>query len=120
MEDAKSATLAMMQRIQDHFPRERKKKTKEEDGSHGWHIVKYHIMSMMTGLNLKFGCAKVTHGSAGEKNHKWFVKRMAMMTQGRLDSFAVQVATNYYECELFKLAYRNVKQLCVITKTSLI
>jgi hypothetical protein len=41
---------------------------------------------------------------------------MAMMTQGRLDSFAVQVATNYYECELFKLAYRNVKQLCVITK----
>ena len=116
MEDAKSATLAMMQRIQDHFPRERKKKTKEEDGSHGWHIVKYHIMSMMTGLNLKFGCAKVTHGSAGEKNHKWFVKRMAMMTQGRLDSFAVQVATNYYECELFKLAYRNVKQLCVITK----
>jgi hypothetical protein len=32
------------------------------------------------------------------------------------ESFAVQDATNYYECELFKMAYMNVKQLSATTK----
>ena len=113
VDNAKLATLDIMERMKNHFPREHKTKTKDEDGSHGWHIVKYHVMSLMCAICLKFGCAKVTHGSAGEKNHKWFVKRMGMMTQCRLDSFAAQVAENYYEHELFKLAYRHVKQHCV-------
>jgi hypothetical protein len=94
MEDAKSAMLAMICKGYKITFQGNTKKIKEKDGSHGWHIVKYHIMSMMSGLNLKFGCAKETHGKVGEKNHMWFVKRMVMMTQCRLDSFAVQVAIN--------------------------
>ena len=61
-------------------------------------------------LQRKFGCAKVFHGSAAENNHKLFVKRMAAQTQMRLDSFASQVADNYYEYELFKLAYKYVQE----------
>ena len=68
---------------------------------------------MMVSNCLKFGSAKVCHGSAGEKNHKWFMKRMDAMTQMRLDLFASQVAKNYYEHELFKLAYRHVEEHCV-------
>ena len=91
-EKALTVTQDLMKRMIDHFPREHKKKTEESEGSHGWHIVKFHVMPMMVSNCLKFGSAKVCHGSAGEKNHKWFVKRMAAQTQMRLDLFASQVA----------------------------
>ena len=68
----------------------------EEAGSHGWHIVKFHVMSMMTSIYLKFECAKFAHGSAGEKNQKWFVKRMGVMAKMRLDLIASQVVMNYF------------------------
>jgi hypothetical protein len=48
-------------------------------------------MSMMASLCLKLDCAKFAHDSAGDKNQKWFVKRMGVMTQMRLDLIASQV-----------------------------
>jgi hypothetical protein len=51
-----------------------KEKKKSGPGSRGWHIVKYHAMTLIASLNLKFGCAKVFDSSANEKNHKKMVK----------------------------------------------
>ena len=113
-EMAYKATLVLMRRIKLHFPRAKRGKSKEEgDGKMGWHIVKYHALLLLLANCRKYGCARVFHGSAAEKNHKWFVKRMAAMTQMRLDTFATQVANNYYEFELFKLAYKYEQHNCM-------
>ena len=111
---AYKATLVLMRRIKRHFPRAKRAKSKEDgDGKMGWHIVKYHALLLLLANCRKFGCAGVFHGSASEKNHKYFVKRMASQTQMRLDSFATQVATNYYEYELFRLAYKYERHNCM-------
>lgn len=111
---AYKATLVLMRRIKRHFPRAKRAKSKEDgEGKKGWHIVKYHALLLLLANCRKFGCAKVFHGSAAEKNHKWFVKRMAALTQMRLDSFASQVANNYYEFELFKMAYKYEQHNCM-------
>ena len=111
---AYKATLVLMRRIKRHFPRAKRAKSKEDgEGKEGWHISKYHaLLYLLTNME-KFGCAKVYHGSAAEKNHKWFVKKMAALTQMRLDSFAEQVAKNYYEFELFKMAYKHEEHNCM-------
>ena len=110
--DALQATYELMAMINKHLPRPRVSGDKKNPGSRGWDIVKFHVLPIMIANCLKFGCARVYHGSAGEKNHKWFVKRMGMLTQCRLESFAWQVAMNYFDYELFKLAYRSVEKHC--------
>ena len=113
-DDAMHATAVLMGRIKRDLPREFRQKSDEKgDGSHGWHISKFHVLFLVLWHCLKFGSAKVTHGSAAEKNHKFFVKRMASMTQLRLDVFAQQVSNNYFEYELINRAYRAVRNHCL-------
>jgi hypothetical protein len=110
--NALKATYELMSMIKEHLPRPHIDGDKKNPGSRGWDIVKFHVLPIMIANCLKFGCARVCHGSAGEKNHKWFVKRMGMLTQCRLESFAWQVGMNYFDYELFKLAYRHVEKHC--------
>ena len=116
-EVALHATHDMMARMLDHFPRPYIKKPKDskeaEAGSHGWHIVKFHVLVYVLMNCLKFGSAKVCHGSAGEKNHKVFVKDMGELTQNRLAVFASQIAMNYSDYELLAFAWRNVQHHCL-------
>ena len=116
-DDGMHGTLLLMKRIKKHFPKEVRKKSQEKgNGSNGWHIVKFHVMFMVMANCLKFGSARVTHGGAAEKNHKFFVKRLAEETQRRLDTFASQIANNYFEHTILKKAYKKVRKHCISTK----
>ena len=116
-DDGLKATVALMKRMKKHFPKEVRKKSDEKgDGSHGWNIVKFHVMYRVMANCLKFGSAKVTNGSTAEQTHKYFLKRLGEETQRRLESFASQIATNYFEHELFKKAYKHVRDYCMPVK----
>ena len=92
VENAEPATWELMLQTHQTFPRHLKGKHRRGDWKlDGWHIVKFHTWSIMTSICLKFGCVKVTHCSAGEKNQKWCVNRMGTnMIQMRLDFLFVR------------------------------
>ncbi len=112
VKNAITATQHLQETIKNTFPREVKEKTVKEPGSMGWHIPKFHCMPRLISNTLKFGCAKVFHGSAGEKNHKVFAKDSGKNTQRRIDSYASQVAWNNFEFAVIDVAYRHISDNC--------
>lgn len=58
------------------LPKTYERKTNFETGRYWQHIKNLHVMLMMSSIYQKFGCAKVAHGSTGEKNLKRFLNRM--------------------------------------------
>ena len=112
IELAEQATWDIQDRIQRHIPRDVREKSKSGPGSRGWHIVKYHAMSFIASLNLKFGCAKVFDSSANEKNHKKMVKHHKRRTQMIASKFAGQVGDSDFERLLVDRVYELCKPWC--------
>jgi hypothetical protein len=113
--DGINATIMMQERIMRDLPRDKREKTELESGSHGWNITKFHCLPHLVSNILKFGCGRVTHGSAGEKNHKRFAKDAGKGTQRRVDSYATQVGQNNYEFDVIDSAYGKIRRRCVPT-----
>jgi hypothetical protein len=113
--DGVDATIMMQERIIRDLPRDKRENTKEEKGSQGWHITKFHCLPYLMSNIMKFGCGRVTHGSAGEKNHKRFAKDAGKGTQRRVDSYASQVGQNNYEFDVIDSAYGKIRRRCVET-----
>jgi hypothetical protein len=109
------ATARLQQRIIRDLPREMREKTRVEKGSQGWSITKFHSLPILAANILKFGCGRVTHGSAGEKNHKRFAKDAGKGTQRRVESYASQVSMNNYEFDVIDYAYQRMMRRCVPT-----
>ena len=115
-DDGMYGTISLMKRMKKHYPKQVREKSKEMgDGSHGWHIVKFHVMQQLMANCLKFGSARTTHGSKAENNHKTYVKQTGQQTQRRSESFATQIAQNYYENEVLKKGFNMVKKHCMPT-----
>jgi hypothetical protein len=58
---------------------------------------KFHVLSLMASLNLKFGRAQCYDISCNEKNHKYFVKGNVQLTQRIASKFSSQLCSNDYD-----------------------
>jgi uncharacterized protein VirK/YbjX len=94
VDDSAYATLRLMKRILEHIPREYKSREGSYEGSHGWHILKFHVKWYIWVYVLKMSCMRASDTGVNEKNHKVFVKRHYNKTQKILSKFTAQVAEN--------------------------
>lgn len=112
LENAEQATWDLQLRIMRDIPREERSGTKTSPGSKGWRIAKFHVLSLMASLNLKFGRAQCYDTSCNEKNHKYFVKGNAQLTQRIASKFSSQLCSNDYDRVAIETAYQHVQQYC--------
>ena len=113
LEYSSAVTQDLMQRIFRDIPRQEKEKTgKNAPGSHGWRIPKMHAFSFFGYLNRKFGRAKCYDSGCNEKNHKFFVKANAKLTQRISSKFATQLANNDYDRVVIERVFNYIRPLC--------
>jgi hypothetical protein len=110
--NAEQATWDLQSRILRDIPRPERAKTQTTLGSKGWKIVKFHVLGFLTGLNLKFGKSQCYNTEANEKNHKYFVKGNAKLTQRISAKFSTQLANNDCDRVIIDTAYEAIKEYC--------
>ena len=91
----------VIERIKDVFPR---------TTGQGWNIPKVHGLTKMQSYMLLFGSGINFFGGPGECNHKKFVKDPANNTQLQISKFNSQLATRWYETNMFELATEAARQ----------
>ncbi len=94
----------MIQLIHKVFPRS------DDAGNNigqGWKIPKMHAVPKFVDYMILFGSAINFFGGIGECNHKTFVKDTGCNTQKRINSYTLQVATQYYESMILDAANKH-------------
>jgi hypothetical protein len=71
-----------------------------------------HTFSFFGYLNRKFGRAKCFDSGCNEKNHKFFVKANAKLTQRIYSNFASQLANNDYDRVVIERVFYYIRPLC--------
>ena len=107
--NAHNATLDLQMRMMRDIPREERTKTDTTPGSKGWKIVKFHAMAFVARLNLKFGSARCYDSAINEKNHKYFVKGNAKLTQRISSKFSTQLSNNDHERVVIETVFNQIK-----------
>jgi hypothetical protein len=89
VQNARNAIGAVIQSLQEFFPR--------KNDSQGYNIPKMHGLTKVQYYMCLFGSAINFYGGPGEASHKSFVKAPAgARTQRRVGEFATQTAGQYY------------------------
>jgi hypothetical protein len=80
---AKESMAKMLNMIGDHLPRE---------AGNGWKLPTFHNTMHMVHDMCKYGKSKETNTEVGEKNHKFFTKRIGRCCRKQQKSFSCQVS----------------------------
>ena len=111
LDNARPAVAELMENMTIHLP-----KTVEE-GSHGYHKLKFHGLWLMLDSMEKYASARNTSGEHGERLHKIIVGMNGDVTQQRPATFTVQCGTRDGERNIINHAFKHIRHECPIELT---
>ena len=82
-----------------------------QEGSHGYHKIKFHGLWLNLTYLKKYASAKNTSGEHGERLHKTFVGKSGDTTQKRPSKFTVQCGSRDGERVIIERAFRYLRHL---------
>lgn len=106
IDNAGPAVSQLMQDMIQYLPRE------VEEGSHGYHKVKFHGLWLILETLKQYGSAKNTSSETGERLHQVAVGMNGDGTQKRPISFTVQVGNREGERTVVNKSFQHVKHKC--------
>lgn len=109
IEASEVATQRLMKRLQQHIPREERKREGKQEGSKGWKILKHHVTASMADQTLAMGSTKGTDTAINERNHMKMVKQHVNKTQRIGRRFTMQVAELEFERQLMSRVGNHIR-----------
>ena len=108
LDNAGLAVSNLMQDITINLPKD------VQEGSHGYHKVKFHGLWLNLVYLRKYGSARNTSGEHGERLHKTFVGKVGDNTQKIPSKFTVQCGTRDGERVVIERSFRYLRHLCPV------